>query len=277
MQNTKGGFLLEFYQDSVEALRSVFTKLNLIVEGEAAIHLTDPAWRVIANSVWDIDGDGYITEEEAQTSRFFRNFTNDNTSYSNIEVMDLTHLHTGFWRNNQIPSKIKEFRLGICDDSTPPSMDNSSTLEIYDVSKSNIKGLATYTCQKNTRLREVLLPDCLEYIEGYSFYQCTALESIVIPDSVTHLGKSTHAPFQESGLKNVVIGSGVQSMRWAFHNCNQLEVVCIKAVNPPAWDGNCFSGTSCLFYVPDESVEAYKTDVNWSSLASRIKPISEKP
>ena len=38
-----------------------------------------------------------------------------------------------------------------------------------------------------------------------------------------------------------------------------------------------FTGTTCNIYVPDALVATYKAATNWSTLAARIKPISELP
>ena len=53
--------------------------------------------------------------------------------------------------------------------------------------------------------------------------------------------------------------------------------VIIRAVTPPAVDSNITRYTNKLIaiYVPDESVDVYKTATNWSGLASKIKPLSE--
>ena len=56
-----------------------------------------------------------------------------------------------------------------------------------------------------------------------------------------------------------------------------FKVLVMKAVTPPTIQNNTFMGLSntAAFYVPDESVEAYKAATNWSAYASRISPISQ--
>ena len=56
-----------------------------------------------------------------------------------------------------------------------------------------------------------------------------------------------------------------------------LKTIVIKAVNPPSVVSTSFDqiSTSAKFYVPDESVDAYKTAQYWSSHASKIRPMSE--
>ena len=56
-----------------------------------------------------------------------------------------------------------------------------------------------------------------------------------------------------------------------------MEYFIIKSDLPPLLlDKNSFDHTdNCPIYVPDSSVDVYKTAMNWNRLANRIKPISE--
>ena len=51
----------------------------------------------------------------------------------------------------------------------------------------------------------------------------------------------------------------------------------MRPVTPPIMSNtsSLTSTNNCLIYVPDESVNAYKTATNWTTVASRIHPISE--
>ena len=66
----------------------------------------------------------------------------------------------------------------------------------------------------------------------------------------------------------------------AFAQCSSLVTFICNAVTPPSIATNSFSNTPIAsktgtIYVPDESVEAYKTATNWVNYASIIKPLSE--
>lgn len=61
----------------------------------------------------------------------------------------------------------------------------------------------------------------------------------------------------------------------AFSGCDALEQVICRATTPPTLGATVFSGSSCPIYVPDASLEAYKTATNWVSYADRIHPLSE--
>ena len=90
---------------------------------------------------------------------------------------------------------------------------------------------------------------------GNAFHDCTTLESVTIPASVTEIG--------------------VQ----AFYNCTSLSSVYCKATTPPVavyvensiwkpFDGNALYRS---IYVAKESVESYREDSYWSRYASSIK------
>ena len=81
-----------------------------------------------------------------------------------------------------------------------------------------------------------------------------------------------------TGLTSVTIGSGVTYIGYGtFGYCTGLTSVIIQATTPPTLvNVSAFDNTNnCPIYCPAESVDAYKAATNWSSLASRIKPISE--
>lgn len=65
----------------------------------------------------------------------------------------------------------------------------------------------------------------------------------------------------------------------ALEFCNSFLELIILAATPPSIGTNYFFNTpsGLKIYVPDESVDAYKTASNWSKRASKIYPISERP
>lgn len=100
------------------------------------------------------------------------------------------------------------------------------------------------------------LPSSLVTIGNYCFYQCLSLEDATIPSSVTTIGSQ------------------------CFRYCSKLKEVIMESSTPPALGSNtAFSQThaSLVIYVPDASVNDYKTANNWSNYATKIKGISERP
>lgn len=108
-----------------------------------------------------------------------------------------------------------------------------------------------------TKIQRVLdLGKCPE-LKGQNgwgcFSSCSELTYVKLPSTMT------------------VIGDG------AFRGDSKLKVVIIDASAPATLASNAFASTASdlSIYVPDGSVEAYKTTSNWSTYADRIKPLSK--
>ena len=77
-------------------------------------------------------------------------------------------------------------------------------------------------------------------------------------------------------LEVVILPATISSVGSYSLGENPSLISCVVlAETPPAFDNAFANGTSCDVYVPDSSVEAYKTASGWNSYASRIKPLSE--
>ena len=95
----------------------------------------------------------------------------------------------------------------------------------------------------------------METIGDAAFAECTSLTSVTIPESVT------------------TIGGGV------FHTASSLSEVICKPIVPPVSGGvNMFKNNSSgrIIYVPEESVDAYKTASYWSDYAADIYSMNER-
>ena len=102
---------------------------------------------------------------------------------------------------------------------------------------------------ENTNISKVILPS-LQELASSTFGNCPNLEVVDIGEEVT-----------------------IMSNRWAFANCTKLKALIVRATTPPSYSNNILQGSdSCLIYVPDAVVDAYKAA--WSSYASRIQPLS---
>ena len=110
-----------------------------------------------------------------------------------------------------------------------------------------------------------------------TFQSCSNLVNAKeIPSGVTNMD------FTFSNCKSLVkaptIPSGVIRIGYTFQNCSSLKELTFLMITPPTYN-NTLKGCSSLetIYVPDESVDAYKTATGWSEFASKIKPLSGKP
>lgn len=128
--------------------------------------------------------------------------------------------------------------------------------------------------QRCFSLPSISIPNSVTSLGDVTFYQCSSLISINIPSGVTSIGDSVfHSCYSLTGI---TIPSGVTSIGvWAFRDCSGLTSVTCLATTPPTLGDSVFNNTNdCPIYVPAASVNAYKTATNWSSYASRIKPIT---
>lgn len=91
--------------------------------------------------------------------------------------------------------------------------------------------------------------DALVEIGSYAFNTCSALTEVRIPASVTSIGG------------------------WSFKDCKSLVKVVCEPVNPPSLGTDAFdnNGSERKIYVPEESVESYKTAKVWSDYVLSIE------
>lgn len=157
-------------------------------------------------------------------------------------------------------------------------------------------GVPSEMFKQCTSLTVITIPNSVTSIGQNAFSNCSGLTSVTIPDSVTSIGRNalgvtglttitipnsvitidTWSLGGNTNLLTITIGSGVTSIgQNTFKNCSSLTSFTINATTPPTLGSYAFTNTNnCPIYVPAASVNAYKAATNWSSLASRIKPIS---
>lgn len=85
-------------------------------------------------------------------------------------------------------------------------------------------------------------------IPNKAFFDCSKLDSIIIPESVTEIGDSV------------------------FARCHYLKMVYCQSTTPPTLGKNAFSNISreAKIYVPQNSVALYKSANGWKDYASKI-------
>lgn len=172
-------------------------------------------------------------------------------------------------------------------------IDNNPLVElIVPNTITTIKQFAFYGCKSITK---VVLHDGVTSIGSSAFSSCSSLTSINIPNSVTTLGSNA---FMNSGIESFVCPSSItvietnlcrytsklkivdlpntitQIKDRAFANTAAKEFIC-RAINPPALGAYVFFEGIPTIYVPDESVDAYKSDENWGVWTSKINPLSQ--
>lgn len=121
-------------------------------------------------------------------------------------------------------------------------------------------------------LTEVILPNTVTSIGTYSFADCISLSKITLSNSLITINEGA---FANTAIKIIELPETVTNIGWSiFNRCNLLKIVILRAIVPPTLDRILSEGFEKI-YVPDDSVESYKTATNWSNYADRIHPISE--
>ena len=161
----------KYYQDSVDELRRIFNKLNLIMDGEPAIRFIDPVWQEIVNFIWDMDKDGFITKEEASVCKtiYFANYNNT----SNIEILDLSALYiTESPYNTILLTKVRS-----------NAFKGNTSIEMVDTGDyyTTIEFGAFWNC---TSLKNAILRENITDIGNRAFQGCTSMESCYIKATI---------------------------------------------------------------------------------------------
>ncbi len=111
----------------------------------------------------------------------------------------------------------------------------------------NVTSISSDAFLQRNNLTEIILNEGLVDISSHAFLNCTGLTEVTIPSSVSSIGSM------------------------AFYDCDNLTKINVNIQTPFAISESVFANTNnCPIYVPNESLEAYKTTQGWSAYADRI-------
>ena len=211
------------------------------------------------------------TDETKYDDNEIKHYSEDCESWIKI-IPQESYTSTTFSINNAVESVEIPSGCTSISDSGLYGFKSLKRLVIPD-SVTNVGYQAVAFC---TALESVTIGSGLTVISTSMFSHCTVLSGVTIPTTITKLYDSCFTDCHS--LTEIEIPSGVTLIDYyAFFNCDGLTNVILNCSTPPNLGSAAFYNTTCIFYVPDESVDAYKSATNWSSLSDRIKPISEKP
>lgn len=114
-----------------------------------------------------------------------------------------------------------------------------------------------YGCSSITEFGDLPARNVASNTYGYMFYNCTSLRKVGV---IAMTGNTSYATGQ------------------MFTNCTSLEEIEFSATTPPTINSQIWNNmkSDCKIYVPDESVDAYKSATTWSLRANYILPASTR-
>lgn len=220
-----------------------------------------------------------ISIEVDNTNLIAENIKKDTT------ILGVTGNYIG---ESEVDERFKQLVEGtiteVSDDSITTIRDyafyGNTTLTTIDLP--NITSLGNYVFYNCSALTSVDLPN-VTTIRDYVFYGCKNVTSVNLPNATT-IGPNVF--YKCSSLTSVNLPNVTSLSYGTFYNCSSLTTVILSLTtnvctlsNTDAFKNTPIanSTTEGFIYVPDELVEDYKVATNWSTYASKIKPISELP
>jgi len=116
---------------------------------------------------------------------------------------------------------------------------------LYDGVTYSVTAIGDYAFDNRTALNSVVIPNTVKSIGHYAFRSCNTLPTVVIPGSVESIGSYTFADCE--ALASVTLGNGIKSIGgFAFYYCTALTSVnvpgSVTSIGPSAF-GNCLALT----------------------------------
>ena len=118
---------------------------------------------------------------------------------------------------------------------------------------------------RNTSLETVRITDKETEISENEFYGCTSLKSVSMGDGIDTIGKYAFSGC--SALESFSFGTGLKSIGdEAFSDCTGMKKLVSKTATPPVCGPQALDDINkweCTLYVPQESLDAYKSAAQW--------------
>lgn len=123
-----------------------------------------------------------------------------------------------------------------------------------------------------SKLKEVVIPDRIHTIYGGTFYDCTSLVQVHLPVTL-HTLESAFSNC--SKLNTITIPASLNYFDlWTFNECDNLQTIYLLPETPPVTDDydHIALPENVVIYVPDGSVDIYKSNPQWGIFD--IRPLS---
>ena len=248
------------------------------------IDFVDPAVRDICVANFDTDADGVVSIEEAAAVTDIGTLFQSNTSITSFdEFKYFTGVQT----------------LGVafngCSNLTSICLPPNINTTIADGCFANCTNLRTVDLNLYSKWGLGKLFNGADYIEfkvnpESTFYVNDGVLFNKPDNSLVFFSKGKITPkykvpngttgvwgwaFSYSYIEEIDFPDTITTLDSFAYNAKGLKTLIFRSVNPPSFSRGGQINISCPIYVPNESVDLYKTVEGWSRYADRIKPLSE--
>lgn len=135
----------------------------------------------------------------------------------------------------------------------------------------NIIKIGQYSFSSAENLREIKFSNSVRTIGSHAFQYCNNIESIELNNGLTTI---EDAVFWECNkLSNITIPETVEYIgEEAFRNLSEIR---LNSINPPLIANNSINDDIKTIYVPEVSLEKYKSATIWKNFSDRIVSIEK--
>lgn len=134
----------------------------------------------------------------------------------------------------------------------------------------NINGWFTNN-KEITSFNEFQFFTSINILDDYAFARCSALNSIILPNSITKLGVDCFGGCKS--LTPITIPENVTSLGdYCFYDVF-MDSITFLSTNPPTLNTQTISRFVNKLYIPIDSIERYKESDSWIDYKNKIKSI----
>lgn len=161
-----------------------------------------------------------------------------------------------------------EFPIGLTEIGKE-AFEGNKALTAIDL-PAGLKAIGERAFKKCIGLTSVTIPDACSTIDKEAFRECSALARIDLNNGLATLGDNA---LRETAISELVLPESVTHVgKKVAEKCKSLALIECHAVLPPALDG--VSNNKVELHVPETSINAYRSAKNWKSFKT-ILPLEE--
>ena len=214
----------------------------------------------------------------------FQNVTGELTINCNIPDAIYSSI---YWNGPFINSKFSSLTIGDEVNVIGKRSFNEVTSLTSLIMGDNVKNIGEYAFSGCTNLKsEIKIPQSVismgrcvfvycdsvtkasiecENIGKEAFAGCDSLSSVVLSESVKIISENAFSGCPT--ITTITLPSSITNIEKYAFNCKNLKIVYCKPTTPPTIDSHIFGydATINTIYVPTESVDLYKSAINWSN------------